>query len=134
MTAKTMFTVLAAIATAACGPAFSDGNGSLQGKSSYTVRLEGYVPVICRVSVEGPAVSASMTEFCNNPGGYQVWIDHQAGLDGAAIQVDGQRIGLSPSGATLISASSTAAFRTRQIAVEGEQGQIAALSLRIVPL
>lgn len=106
--------------------------------ASYSLQLEGHVPVICRVSVErtlltgaGLADLGAMTEFCNNPGGYQVWLEH-AGLEGGAVYVDGAKIALSPAGSTLISQSATAGKRTRHVAVEG--GQDGALSLRIVPL
>lgn len=139
MSFKTIFTVIAASAAALAGPAFGDSGASLDGKSGYGVKLEGVVPVICRVSVDrqapegGSADLGAMTEFCNSPGGYQVWVDHAA-LEGAALTVDGERVDLSAAGSTLISASATAAFRIRKLSLEAKDGQLAALSLRIVPL
>lgn len=123
--------------TAAIFAASLAGVPSVGQAASYSLQLEGHVPVICRVSVERTLLTGTsadlgaMTEFCNNPGGYQVWLEH-AGLEGGAVYVDGEKIALSPVGSTLISQSATAGKRTRHVTVEG--GQDGALTLRIVPL
>lgn len=73
-----------------------------------------------------------MTEFCNDPAGYQVWLDHPQ-LSGA-VYVDGERITLSQTGSTLISHSTTAANRTRKVVLEPAGEGPHAISIRIVPL
>lgn len=113
------------------------------GQAGYSLELRGHVPVICRVSLnqtqaaaaEGVQPLGAMTEFCNSAGGYQVWIDHQPGAEGA-VWVDGRRVALSNSGSTLISHSATAARRSRNLQLELQTSAAApaSLSLRVVPL
>ncbi|WP_156400572.1 hypothetical protein [Caulobacter sp. Root655] len=111
--------------------------------NNYELRLEGHVPVICRVDLENSSASASqatelgrMTEFCNSAAGYEVWLSHAQGLHDAAIYVDGQRIALSSTGVTLISRSATAASQAHMVRLDpgADAGQIGDLSLRIAAL
>jgi hypothetical protein len=111
--------------------------------TSYELRLEGHVPVICRVDLQASSASADqatdlgrMTEFCNSAAGYDVWLSHAQGLSGAAVYVDGQKIQLSASGQTLISHSATAASRSHVLRLDpgADAGQVGDLSLRITAL
>lgn len=111
--------------------------------NSYDLRLEGHVPVICRVNLENSAASTiqatelgRMTEFCNSAAGYEVWLSHAQGLRDAAVYVDGQRIALSATGATLISRSATAASQARTVRLDpgADAGRVGDLSLRIAAL
>jgi hypothetical protein len=110
----------------------------------YTIEITGFVPVICNVtmsqSIVTPASEESidlgdMSEFCNSPNGYQVWVDY-TGMETATIEVDGERIPLSASGTTMISTSATAAKRTRHISLDigANSPPPSSLSMRIVPL
>lgn len=113
------------------------------GSAGYSLELRGHVPVICRVSLDRSQVQmtsgvqslGAMTEFCNSANGYQVWIDHQPGTDGAIV-IDGRRVALSSNGATMISQSATAARRSRNVQLElpSDASAPATLSLRVVPL
>lgn len=140
MPIKLMFTAFAAAAVMSAAPALGSGGG-LEQRSSYALRIEGYVPVICRVSVDTAAAPAldgvvdlgRMTEFCNSARGYQVWVDHAPGLEGAALRLDGRRVALSPTGSTLVSNSGTAAFRSHRLGLESD-GHPAVLSMRVVAL
>lgn len=111
--------------------------------SSYELRLQGHVPVICRVDLQASNASADqatdlgkMTEFCNSAAGYDVWLSHAQGLNDAAVYVDGQKIRLSASGQTLISHSATAASRSHSLRLDpgADAGQVGDLSLRITAL
>jgi hypothetical protein len=107
----------------------------------YELRIEGHVPVICRVELQNgsaPAGQATdlgrMSEFCNNAAGYEVWLSHAQGLSSAAVYVDGQRIALSPTGSTLISHSATAASTVHDLRLDPGADQVGNLSLRISAL
>ena len=101
------------------------------------------MPVICRAQVEAQSISVhqglvpigTMHEFCNSPGGYEVWADYSPGLAGASLVVDGQTVALSASGSTRISYSSHAAIDSHDLALNlpdnEAQGNI---SVRIVAL
>ncbi|MEH0196143.1 hypothetical protein V7S57_09750 [Caulobacter sp. CCNWLY153] len=124
------FTALAAT-TASAAPA------------SYELRLEGHVPVICRVSLDATTASSAepsdlgrMTEFCNSASGYEVRLTHAQGLNDAAVYVDGQKIQLSSTGVTLISRSSTAASQSHSLRLDpgADAGQVGDLSVNITAL
>ena len=124
-------------AVAACG--FVNAANAAPG--GYELRIEGHVPVICRVDLENgsaPAGQATdlgrMSEFCNNAAGYEVWLSHAQGLSSAAVYVDGQRIALSPTGSTLISHSATAASTVHDLRLDPGADQVGNLSLRISAL
>lgn len=109
------------------------------GAASYTINITGYVPVICRVNDSNTQVQSGdtvdlgqMTEFCNNPTGYQVWVDYTPGVTGETIYVDGNPIALSSSGSTMIDSSDTAASLVRSLTLSGNQ--LTAVSLRVVPV
>ena len=109
--------------------------------SSYRLEMRGYVPVICRASVGANVVELQagktelgpMREFCNSGNGYQVWLDHGTGMEGAAY-VDGRRIPLASTGSTLISQSATAARRDRDLAIELAAASTANIAVRVVAL
>ena len=129
-----MSAVLAVAMTAGItGAAAADG-------ASYAISITGYVPVVCRVTAANSQVQpgqsvdlGALTEFCNNPTGYQVWVDYTPGLTGETIYVDGNAIPLSSSGSTMIDSSSTAASLVRSLSLSGSN-QPASLSLRVVTI
>jgi hypothetical protein len=107
------------------------GAGAVGVSDQYTFDIRGFVPVICRASVE----ARTLREFCNNPNGYEVWLDHSPTLAGAAMVVDGRRIELSRGNATLLSRSDHAAVTARNLAMEmPRDGMTGHLSIRVVAL
>lgn len=104
--------------------------------ASFALRLEGHVPVICRVQLDSMASgeTSRMTEFCNNASGYEVWLRHAQGLNDAAVYVDGRRVELSATGSTLISRSATAGLAARDIRLEAGAAEIQTVALQIVTL
>jgi hypothetical protein len=102
-------------------------------------------PLICNVGLTAGAIPrpagttvdlGAVIETCNNPAGYRVWIDHTPGLKSVAVIVDGQRIRLSPTGATAISCSKIGARHTRRILLDlGDEAQsLKYFALRIEPI
>lgn len=116
--------------------------GTAEG-GSQTLTITGFVPVTCRASLgtgvvapnaNGETSLGTLTEFCNNPTGYQVLVDHSPELTNAALIVDGVEVALAPAGSTLISTSSHAAARMHSVALRAAGGISGTLSVRIVPL
>lgn len=133
------YLALALVAVAA-SPAASSTANSFSSKASYSITLRGFVPVICRVSVTPTATAADtgvqdlgeLKEFCNAPNGYDVFIEHTGDANGAAVIVDGQAIALSETGETVISTSSTAAFRDRSLKLAlNDDSQLTALTFDV---
>lgn len=130
----------ATLATLLAGTAFAADTGN---QGAFSLDLEGVVPVICKVSVNATQAPANtghvdlgtLSEFCNNPGGYQVWVDYSPQLAAATLLVDGQSVPLSASGSTLISTSSTAAVAAHDLALDlPEGGAQGSISVRVVTL
>lgn len=116
------------------------GSAAQAGAASYTINITGYVPVVCRVTAANTQVQSgqtvdlgNLTEFCNNPTGYQVWVDYTPGITGETMYVDGNAIPLSSSGSTMIDSSSTAASLVRSLSISGAD-QPTSISLRVVPV
>ena len=126
--------LLAAAATAA--PAFAEN------VAQYRIGIEGYVPLICRASVDAPTVPTAagesklgqLNEFCNNSAGYKVYADYSPELANAVLLVDGKAVSLSESGTALVSQSEGAAIASHDLALSLPQGVSGGtLSFRIVP-
>lgn len=113
------------------------------GKGQHRISLEGYVPVICRVSVDanqigtgaGTASLGNLNEFCNNAHGYQVVADYSPVLAGASLIVDEVEIPLNSTGTVTVSRSATAASTHRKVELKlAGSAQPGALTFRIMPL
>jgi hypothetical protein len=119
------------------------GTAATPGQDSFSLELRGYVPVICRATVSASQVGTQadqvslgkLDEFCNDPNGYQVWVDYSPELADAAIEVDGRRVALNSAGSTLISSASQPQVAGHDLALDlptnGVQGS---LSIRVVAL
>ncbi len=123
-------------------PASAIAPGVDVASSRFTIGLVGYVPVICRASVdatlvgteEGSASLGSLNEFCNSPNGYRVYADHSASLSSAKLIVDGEEFALDSSGSTVVSSSNSAAIESHDISLELPEGvENGSLSFRIEP-
>jgi hypothetical protein len=113
------------------------------GSGQYSIGISGIVPVICRASVDATIVApstgevslGSLNEFCNSPGGYEVYADYSPAFAGASLMVDGASVTLSDTGSTRISASATAAINARSLTLDLPDGVIGGnISFRIVAL
>lgn len=115
-------------------------------EAHYAIQVMGWVPLICRATLsqdqvaddEGIVDLGDLQEFCNDAGGYQVWIDSAPGVTGM-LYVDGQEVPLSADGATLVSSSTTAAKRTKHLVLdiganESAENISPSLSIRVVAL
>lgn len=106
--------------------------------ATFTIDISGYVPVICRVATDVTTVDSTgslgtLTEFCNNPTGYQVWVDYAPGATTASISVNGNVVPLSASGSTMIDSWNTAASTTRALTLNNGQ-DLKSISFRVVPI
>ena len=132
--------VLAAVAATAT----LVGNANAMEPASFELRLRGYVPVICRASVEATSASiqrgvvdlGALNEFCNSANGYEVWVDYSPQLSGAILMVDGRAVRLAGAQSSVkISGSSHAAMQSRQLALhlQGRRPE-GSISFRVVAL
>ena len=135
--------ILAAALLSAAASASAVAPAVTAKSAGYSIGVHGFVPVVCRASVDAavaPADGASvslgnLTEFCNSPGGYEVYVDHSPELGGASLSVSGEPVALSEKGTTLVSRSSHAAITSRALALTVPDGAVTGtLSFRIVPL
>lgn len=114
---------------------------------TYQVLIHGYVPTICRVSVESQFSGFSgsknnisdlgkMSEFCNSENGYIIYVDHTPKLTGAIIKIDGRNFILETNGSTAILQSSRPARNSHTLSLDLSNVPNATGSLwfRIVPL
>ncbi len=113
------------------------------GSGDVRIGISGFVPVICRTSVEGGEFTVrdgrvslgSMREFCNNPRGYAIHADFSSNLAQGALVVDGRRVPLDETGSVEIVKSDRAAITSRPIDLELPEGaQSGSISFRIQPL
>lgn len=130
-------------AALAGGSATAAAPGTPAQSSSYAIGISGFVPVICRASIDATIVSGSggttdlgaLNEFCNSPHGYQVYVEGSAELAGATLLVNGSPVPLAAQGPTLISASSGPAIESRQVSLQTPGGNVnGTLSVSIVAL
>lgn len=108
----------------------------------YVLGITGFVPVICRASVDATSVPAvagevslgTLSEFCNSPNGYEIYADHSAALAGGSIVVGGQKVQLSETGSTRIRMSDHAAIHSNGVSLEVPEGVTSGqIAFRIVP-
>ena len=134
---------LGAIALAAAAPAIGVGPGSNVGGADTTIRITGFVPVIChaRVSASFAAADAgvqnlgTLREFCNSPRGYRVHADYSDSLAHAKLLVDGKPVPLNKHGSVVVSRSNRAAISSRDLQLDlGNKAQAGNISFRIEPL
>ena len=113
------------------------------GSSSYSIGITGFVPVICRASVDTTVVSnnagsnnlGNLNEFCNSPNGYQVFVEASPELANATIVIDGNSVPLAANGPTLISSSSGPSIVSHQLVLQTPAGNTnGSLSIRVVAL
>lgn len=133
--------IATAVAFSAAIVALAPAANAQSGTSGYRIGVEGYVPVICRVTVDAAQVPNAGTtslgelkEFCNNAHGYQVVADYSPALAGASLVVDGVEIPLNASGSVTVSQSDKAAMLSRKVELKlAGAAQPSNLSFRIQP-
>ena len=127
----------------AAGSATAAAPGEPMQTTSYTITVTGFVPVICRAQIDATIVPGAsgltnlgeLNEFCNNPNGYQVFVDSSPELANATLLVDGREVTLSGDAPTLVVASNGPAIESRNLALNLPEGGVSgSLSVRIVAL
>lgn len=140
---KKLFFLGVAAMTALSAPAMGSIPHVGVDSGQYTIGISGYVPVICRASVEQTMVApqegevslGALHEFCNSPNGYAIHADYSPSLAAATIVVDGREVPLGETGTTEISKSDRAGIATRTLELDLPKGvEGGSMSFRIVPL
>lgn len=107
-----------------------------------TINIVGWVPVVCRASVDATAVAptagtvqlGSLNEFCNNPSGYRVIADYSPALAGAKLSIDGKTVDFDTAGSTVVNSSDEPAITSHAVSLEVPEGvSNASISFRIEP-
>ncbi|MEN9718501.1 MAG: hypothetical protein RIQ99_1379 [Pseudomonadota bacterium] len=120
--------ILVGLSVALPAAAYAQGEGV--GSSQFSIGIVGYVPAICRASVDstiaapvaGTVQLGTLHEFCNSPNGYRVYADYSASLAGGAVTVDGVAVPLNGGGSTLVSQSAGAAIENHAVTLELPEG------------
>ncbi|MEO1487938.1 MAG: hypothetical protein AAFR88_00690 [Pseudomonadota bacterium] len=119
----------AALVGAALAPTLSHATG----RASYGLNLRAVVPVTCSVRFQpngnllpqGTVFNlGSFLEYCNSPSGYRLVVNYTPGtLRGATVQADNDRVVLDGSGQTVLTQSTGARRRMRNLQIiPGESG------------
>jgi len=130
------------LATAMTGGPAIAAEGESSPTASYSIGITGYVPVICRASLDVSVVPTNrgamplghLQEFCNSPNGYQIFVDSSPELANATLVVGGRKVTLSASGPTLVSSSQGPAIASNNVVLQHANGASGSLSFRIVAL
>ena len=135
--------VILIAAALAGGSATAAAPGTPGQSASYTIGITGFVPVICRATIDATVVPGAagetnlgeLNEFCNSPNGYQVFVQGSPELANATLVVDGNSVALSGDGPTLVAASSGPAIESRSLSLTLPEGGVSgSLSVRIIAL
>lgn len=110
--------------------------------SRYVIGFTGFVPTICRASLDANVVPAGgqetslgqLNEFCNSPNGYQIFVESSPELADATLIVDGQSVSLAGNGPVLVAASNGPNILSRNVSLSSPNGAGGSLSFRIVAL
>jgi len=111
--------------------------------AQYTIGISGYVPVVCRATVDAAMVPAqsgqvslgSLNEFCNSPNGYEVYADYSANMAKASLLVDGHKLPLGKDGTVRVTKSNRAGIAAHAVSLDLPKGiEPGAISFRIVAL
>ncbi|MBS0409103.1 MAG: hypothetical protein JSR86_04240 [Proteobacteria bacterium] len=123
--------LIAALSAAALAASASGARAAGDG-----LAFGGEAPLVCAASLTpsagGDAGAGQLREFCNDPNGFQVWVDYPAELANASLLVDGVSIPLSAAGTTRIDAAAAPGQSTRTLLLQGAAG--GGFTVRIVPL
>lgn len=113
--------------------------GIAQIAQAQSLALSGRAALVCRAGLQSPAAGTSslgqLTAFCNDPDGYEVWLDYPAALAGRTMRVDGAAAELSDSGAVRLVRASQAGSETHQLTLDGAPpaGPVT-VTIRLVPI
>lgn len=134
--------VVALAAFALASPAVGIPVGGALDTNQYSISISGFVPVVCRATMEttmvvptsGEVRLGALNEFCNNAGGYDVYADYSPSLAQGALIVDGHAVNLSRSGTTRITQTNRAGIAVRDLSLSLPKGATGgSVSFRIVP-
>jgi hypothetical protein len=116
---------------------------SLPAAASTGIGMAGQAQLVCGAGVSGPTGAAtgssqvdlgSLNDFCNDPEGYQVFIDYPPSLDSATLIVNGTPVPLTSAGTVRVDSASQANQTSLSLALAGSTvtGPVP-LTVRMVP-
>ncbi len=125
-----------ALLTAVVAPSVSLAG---DGDASTSIRIMGFVPVICRAELQGsmfPTDGQEVnlgqgSEFCNAPGGYRVVVDYEGAGDLGSLIIDGREVELDGSGRAILVSAQGPAINSRQLNYVPGEDSITALRIHI---
>ncbi len=113
------------------------------GSAQYTIGISGFVPVVCKASVDAAMVPAqggqvslgSLNEFCNSPNGYEVYADYSPDMAKASLLIDGKKVPLGKAGSTQVTKSNRAGIAAHAVSLDLPKDVTpGSISFRIVAL
>jgi hypothetical protein len=134
--------LVAAFAVASSAAQAADPHVAVN-SAQYTIGISGFVPVVCRATVDAAMVPAqggqvslgSLNEFCNSPNGYEVYADYSANMAKASLLIDGQKVPLGKDGTVRVTKSNRAAIAAHAVSLDLPKGvEPGTISFRIVAL
>jgi hypothetical protein len=106
------------------------------------VGMRGAAPLVCSAGIDptiepstgGPLDLGKLTEFCNAPQGFEVWIDYPAELAGGVLRVDGHAIVLQSAGTVRVDRADGPTGQSHVLTLDHAQpGHALSLTVRMLP-
>lgn len=125
-----------ALLTAVVAPSVSLAG---DGDASTSIRIMGFVPVICRAQLQGSPVELGdgaynlgrIDEFCNAPGAYRIVVNYAGDGDLGHLIVDGQEVPLDGSGRAVLIQANGPGQQVHQLNYQAGDDTITALRISV---
>lgn len=126
------------------GCALITGTSTAAAPERAQFRMSATVKTICRATFSGDGVAMNepgrlelgqFTQLCNSRAGFQIAMQHPAGLDGTILRLNGREIPLSGGTETIIADYAGPTFRTEQatLILDQDAQTPSTLSFRVIP-
>ena len=108
-----------------------------------SLSLTGQAQLVCSAGIDGQAAASGqapislgqLKEFCNDPDGYDVWIDYPASLVGDSLVIDGSSVPLTDEGTVRVSHAGGAGAAIHTLALDAPNaGGAISLTVRMDPV
>lgn len=101
------------------------------------VALGGETPLVCSAGLSGQVSGGSLgqlSEFCNDPDGYDVYVDYPASLTGSTLFVDGAPVALTSQGEVQVTHAAGPGSARLTLALDTSSTGQVSLTIRMVPV
>ncbi len=120
-----------AMLSANATPAWASDSGMTFGGEARVICSARLTPGVATADA-GARSLGQLSEFCNDPKGFQVWLDYPESLANAQLTVDGVTVTLASGGATQIDQATTPGQATHTLTLQSDAA--GDVTVRIVPL